>query len=134
MLELGAASTTEVILALVARRAAWRGGGGKGGRGGKKVGGKVGGKSAAKSVIKKPSGKPRHVLMKNVFLELRRVGATISRKRFTSRAHPAAKSIKEREGSSATEAKKAARLASAKARKLYDELSLSSRKASKCLD
>ena len=58
--------------------------------------------------------------MKMIFRELYRVGSTISRKRFTSRAYHACKSIKEREGCSEADSKKHARDAFKKAGRMYD--------------
>lgn len=76
--------------------------------------------AAAPSMFKRPAGK--QPLLKNVFRELRRIGPSISRKRFTSRAYHAAQKIQQRNGKSADNAKAAARSASKKASKLYDEL------------
>ena len=59
--------------------------------------------------------------MRNVFRELYRVGATVTRKVFTSRAYHAAKSIKERAGCSTENSKKHARDASKKASQMYDK-------------
>ncbi len=61
--------------------------------------------------------------MKNVFKELRRVGATINRNKFTSRAyHAGATFMKNQPGKSDTQVKKYAREMFAKASKLYDTL------------
>ena len=80
--------------------------------------------AAAPSTFKRPAAKKtRYTLLKNVFCELRRIGPTISRKRFTSRAYHAAKSAELRKGTTDKDAKEAARSASQKASRLYDELS-----------
>ena len=90
--------------------------------------------AAASSVLKKPACKAKAssmkqakkrkpIDMKNVFKELRRVGTTISRNKFTSRAyHAAATVMKNTPGKSDTQVKKYAREMFAKASKLYDTL------------
>ena len=60
------------------------------------------------------------ISMKMVFRELYRLGSTISRKRCTSRAYHACKSIKEKEGCSEADSKKHARDAFKKAGRMYD--------------
>ena len=70
---------------------------------------------------KKKTKKPLD--MKNVFKELRWVGATITRNKFTSRAYHAAETVMKRQtGKSKTQIKKYAREMFAKASKLYDQL------------
>ena len=60
------------------------------------------------------------ISMKMVFRELYRLGSTISRKRCTSRAYHACKSMKEKEGCSEADSKKHARDAFKKAGRMYD--------------
>ena len=79
--------------------------------------------SSMKKVCPNATKKRKPIDMKNVFKELRRVGTTIARNRFTSRAyHAAATLMKQQPGKSETQVKKYAREMFAKASKLYDTL------------
>jgi antitoxin (DNA-binding transcriptional repressor) of toxin-antitoxin stability system len=73
-----------------------------------------------KSEKKTKKKKKKIINMKMIFRELHRVGPTISRNRFTSRAYHACRSIKEKEGCSSDDSKKHARKASQKAGRMYD--------------
>lgn len=79
-------------------------------------------KDVPKTIKKRPAcARPN---MKMIFKELKRIGPTISRKRFTSRAYHAVQKLKQREGCADDVAKDHARKASHKASKLYDDLSV----------
>ena len=69
---------------------------------------------------KKKKNNKKIISMKMIFLELYRLGSTISRKRCTSRAYHACKSMKEKEGCSEADSKKHARDAFKKAGRMYD--------------